>query len=97
MCAERRGGKVVKKKSGCWLIILCMLISLAGCGKQETALITGSGETVSQSSEMAAVTVNDEEISLREWNFYEMCIRDSHRSDLCCQMLHQPEFCLNIG
>jgi tetratricopeptide (TPR) repeat protein len=33
-------------------------------------LITGSGETVSQSSEMAAVTVNDEEISLREWNFY---------------------------
>ena len=47
-----------------------MLISLAGCGKQETALITGSGETVSQSSEMAAVTVNDEEISLREWNFY---------------------------
>ena len=60
----------MKKKSGCWLIILCMLISLAGCGKQETALITGSGETVSQSSEMAAVTVNDEEISLREWNFY---------------------------
>ena len=60
----------MKKKSGCWLIILCMLISLVGCGKQETALITGSGETVSQSSEMAAVTVNDEEISLREWNFY---------------------------
>ena len=52
----------MKKKSGCWLIILCMLISLAGCGKQETALITGSGETVSQSSEMAAVTVNDEEL-----------------------------------
>ena len=60
----------MKKKSGCWLIILCMLISLTGCGKQETALINGSGETVSQSSEMAAVTVNDEEISLREWNFY---------------------------
>lgn len=56
---------------------LCMLISLAGCGKQETALITGSGETVSQSSEMAAVTVNDEEISLREWNFYVLYESDA--------------------
>ena len=60
----------MKRKKRYFIGILSVLFLLTGCGKQEAISATGSGESAIQSGQTAAVTVNGEDISLREWNFY---------------------------